>query len=135
MDSINDEQRDEPATRPWIHLKTTYDVEAWIDNYNRDLQRTIEKKNPAGYGICFTLAAGGDIYMHTTPEGQILLDVTPDAEWAAPVITAATHVPSPPSRIWSLPPESLTQLVMGMSPLIGATRIVQEHDFGLKKRW
>ena len=134
MSSTNDDQRDEPAARPWIHLKTTYDVEAWIDNYNRDLQRTIEKKNVAGYGICFTLAAGGDIYMHTTPEGEILLDVTPDAEWATPVITAATHVSAPASQIWSLAPEALTQLVMGLSPLIDSTRIVLEHDYRIRKR-
>lgn len=131
MDSNDDIQ---PASRPWIHLKTTYDVETWIDHYNRDLQRSIEKKNAAGYGICFTLSAGGDIYMHTTPEGEILLDVTPDAEWAAPVISAATQMPAPASQVWSLPPETLTQLVMGLSPLVGSTRIVTEHDFGLKRR-
>ena len=135
MSSNDEDQREEPAERPWIHLKTTYDVEAWIDNYNRDLQRTIEKKNALGYGICFILAAGGDIYMHTTPEGEILLDVTPDAEWAAPVITAATHTPAPPSQVWSLPPEALTQLVMGLSSLIGSTRIVPEHDYKIRKRW
>ena len=135
MDSSNEDRRDEPAVRPWIHLKTTYDVEAWIDNYNRDLQYTLEKKNAAGYGICFTLAAGGDIYMHTTPEGEVLLDVTPDAEWVAPVITAATQVPAPAAQIWTLPPESLTQLVMGLSPLIGSTRIVPEHDYRIRKKW
>ena len=131
--SGTDDQRDEPAMRPWIHLKTTYDVEAWIDNYNRDLQRTIEKKNAPGYGICFTLAEGGDIYLHTTPEGEILLDVTPDAEWAAPLISAASCVPAPPSQIWALPGETLTQLVMGLSPLIGSTRIVPEHDYRIRK--
>ena len=130
----DDDRRDEPAIRPWIHLKTTYDVEAWIDNYNRDLQRTIEKKNAPGYGICFSLDAGGEIYMHTTPEGEILLDVTPEAEWVAPVITAATHVPAPGSQVWILPAETLTQLVMGLSMLIGSTRIVPQHDFGIRKR-
>jgi hypothetical protein len=135
MDSPDDNERDALTARPWIHLKTTYDVEAWIDNYNRDLQRTVENKNAAGYGICFTLSAGGDIFMHTTPEGEVLLDVTPDADWAAPVITAATHVPAPAAQVWSLPPEALTQLVMGLSPLIGSTRIVQEHDYRIKKRW
>jgi len=134
MDASNEDMRDEPAARPWIHLKTTYDVEAWIDNYNRDLQRTIEKQNAVGYGICFTLEAGGDIYMHTTPEGEILLDVTPEAEWVAPLITAATHVPAPASQIWALPGEKLTQLVMGLSPLIGSTRIVLEHDYRIRKR-
>ena len=135
MESSNEDMRDEPVARPWIHLKTTYDVEAWIDNYNRDLQRTIEKKNAPGYGICFTLSAGRDIYMHTTPECEILLDVTPDAEWAAPVIAAASQVPAPQGQVWSLPPETLTQLVMGLSPLIGSTRIVPEHDYRIKKRW
>ena len=135
MSSTDEDKRDEPSERPWIHLKTTYDVEAWIDNYNRDLQRTIEKRNAAGYGICFTLAEGGDIYMHTTPEGEILLDVTPEAEWVAPLLTAATRVPAPPSQIWTLPGETLTQLVMGLSSLIGSTRIVPEHDYRIRKRW
>ncbi|OWW21439.1 hypothetical protein [Noviherbaspirillum denitrificans] len=132
MDSTDDQEQQAP--RPWIHLKTTYDVEAWIDNYNRDLQRTIDKKNPAGYGICFTLEAGGDIYLHTTPEGEVLLDITSEAEWVAPLITAATHVPPPGSQVWSLPPETLTQLVMGLSPLIGSTQLVREHDFRIRKR-
>ena len=119
--------------RPWIDLKTTYDVETWIDHYNRDLQRAVEKKNASGYGICFQLAAGGEIYMHTTPDGDVLLDVMPEAEWIAPLITAATHVDAPPSQIWNLPGHALTQLIFGLSSLIVSTRIVLQHDFKIRK--
>ena len=122
-----------PGERPWIVLKTTYDVEAWIDNYNRELQRTIEKNNASGYGICFCLAHGGEIFLHTMQEGDILLDVTPEAEWVAPVITAATGVPSPGTQIWALPGHTLTQLVLGLSSLIASTKIVPQHDFKIKK--
>lgn len=125
--------QEEPKERPWIVLNTTYDVEAWIDNYNRELQRVTEGKNLAGCGICFCFAHGGEIYMHTTPDGDVLLDMTPEAEWVAPVIAAATHAASPDSRIWALPGYVLTQLVLGMSSLIGSTRIVLQHDFRVKK--
>jgi hypothetical protein len=121
--------------RPWIMLHTTYDVEAWIDNYNRDLQRAIEKKNTAGYGICFILGHGGEIYMHTTQDGDVLLDVTPEAEWVTPLIAAATQMPAPPGRIWALPGHALTQLVLGLSSLIAASRIVLRHDFKAGKRY
>ncbi|HYD96585.1 MAG TPA: hypothetical protein VEC01_14745 [Noviherbaspirillum sp.] len=133
MTDIDDEKREEPAIRPWIDLKTTYDVEAWIDNYNRDLQRAPLRKNAAGYGICFFLAPGGEIYMHTTPEGEILLDVTPEAEWAAPVISAATGIVAPGRQIWALPGEVLTQLVFGLNSLIASTQIVLEHDYRIRK--
>ena len=119
--------------RPWIDLKTSYDVEAWIDSYNRDLQRVIDRQNAAGYGICFNLAHGGAIYMHTTTDGDILLDVPPEADWVAPLIVAATHIAAPPSRIWALPGHTLTQLVLGLSSLIASTRLVLAHDFKLKK--
>lgn len=128
-------EKTEQPERPWIALNTSYDVEAWIDNYNRDLQRTVEKTNAPGYGICFILAEGGEIFMHTEPEGDVLLDVTPEAEWVAPVISAATGVAAPPSRIWVLPLHTLTQLVLGLSGLIGSTRIVLTHDFRMKKKF
>ena len=131
-----DAENDNPdlaRERPWIELKTTYDVEAWIDNYNRDLQRLVEKKNAPGYGICFCLAAGGEIFMHTTPDGDVLLDVTPEAEWVAPLISAATRVEAPPSQIWFLPGHTLTQLIFGLSGLIGSTRMVLQHDYRIKK--
>lgn len=133
MDSTNNCEVAGPPERPWIVLNTTYDVEAWIDSYNRDLRRYVEGKNLAGYGICFYLAEGGEIFMHTTPDGDILLDVTPEAEWVTPVITAATGMPAPPSQIWALPGQVLTQLVLGLSSLIGSTRIVLQHDFKMRK--
>lgn len=119
--------------RPWIALHTTYDVEAWIDSYNRDLQRAITRKNPVGSGICFVLAHGGDIYLHTNSEGDLLLDVTPEAEWVAPLLAAAAQVTAPSSRIWALPGTALTQLILGLSPLIAATRIVLEHEYRIRK--
>lgn len=119
--------------RPWIALHTTYDVEAWIDSYNRDLQRAAGKNPGPGCGICFILAHGGEVYLHTDSEGEILLDVTPDADWVAPLITAATGVPAPGRQIWSLPGHALTQLVLGLSPLIAVTRLVLRHEFRLRK--
>ena len=118
--------------RPWIDLTTTYDVEAWIDHYNWDLQRCIKNTNAIGYGVCFRLGQGGQIFMHTT-EGVILLDVTPEAEWVAPVITAATGIEAPHSQIWVLPDDRLTQLVLGLSSLIASTRIVVSHSYKTKK--
>lgn len=132
-----DETPHELPERPWIVLTTTYDVEAWIDNYNRELgyelQRAGVKPNVPGYGICFRLEHGGDVYLHTDGEGNIMLDVTPEAEWVAPLISAATHTDAPASRLWQLPGEVLTQLVLGLSPLIAATRIVLRHEFKTNK--
>jgi len=120
---------------PWIALQTSYDVEAWIDSYNRDLQRVASNGNANGYGICFHLTQGGEIFMHTTPDGDVLLDVTPEAEWVAPLITAATEVPSPLSQIWALPGHTLTQLILGLSALIDASSIVLAHEFKLKRKY
>lgn len=120
-------------TRPWIVLATTYDVEAWIDNYNRDLQQALKQDSTKGYGICFVLELGGEIYMHTTSEGELLLDVTEDASWITPLITAATKVAAPASSIWILPGLVLTQLILGLSGMIAATRIVASHVYKVPK--
>lgn len=119
--------------RPWIHLNTTYDVEAWIDGYNRDLQQAVKGRNLSGYGICFLLEQGGEIYLHTTPEGDILLDVTPEAQWVAPLIAAATRVEAPSTRIWALPGHTLTQLIFGLSSLVERSRLVLHHAYKPKK--
>jgi hypothetical protein len=124
---------EEAPERPWIILKTTYDVEAWIDSYNRELQRAMERPNASGYGICFKLTEGGEIFMHTNTEGDILLDVRPEGEWVAPLITAATRVEAPRSQIWALPGHTLTQLILGLSSLIESSRLVFSHDFKIKK--
>ncbi|MES2072127.1 MAG: hypothetical protein V4488_17360 [Pseudomonadota bacterium] len=129
----NDSSRELQPEYPWIVLSTSYDVEMWIDNHNRELQRTISGKNPIGYGICFCLQHGGEIYLHTTSEGEIALDVSPEAEWVTPVITATTQVQPPAGQIWALPGEVLTQLILGLSSLIASTRIVTAHDFKIRK--
>ena len=123
----------EPITRPWIDLKTTYDVEAWIDSYNRNLQQAVQEMKVSGSGICFCLAEGGEIFMHTTQDGDVLLDVTPDAAWVAPLITAATRIEAPVGQIWALPGHTLTQLVFGLSSLIASTRLILNHDFRIRK--
>lgn len=125
-------QPEESSERPWIHLTTTYDVEAWIDQYNRDLQRFIKQPNAKGYGVCFRLVHGGEIYMHST-EGTLLLDVAPEAEWAAPVIVAATGVEASRSQIWMVPDTRLTELVLGLSSLIASTRMVVNHTYKTQK--
>jgi hypothetical protein len=124
---------DQPTERPWIVLKTTYDVEAWIDQQNRSLQQLFKNSRASGWGICFGMTEGGEIFLHTTAEGNVLLDVTPDAQWLAPLITAATQIDMPATQIWVLPSDRLTQLVFGLSSLIATTRLVPDHDFRLKK--
>lgn len=121
--------------RPWIVLKTTYDIEAWVDQFNRTLQRFPPNANANGYGICFRLSHGGEIFMHTTQDGMVLLDITDEAAWIAPVITAATGVAAPQSSIWQLPSDTLTQLLFGLSSLIASTRMVLQHDYRIKKNW
>lgn len=128
------EQQEAFKERPWIVLTTSYDVEAWIDQFNRDLRLAVSKPHLGRHGICFRLAHGGEIFMHTDPEGDILLDVTPEAEWVTPVIIAATGCTPPSSQIWALPGARLTQLLLGLSSLIDATRIVTDHDFRIRKR-
>lgn len=123
---------EESSERPWIHLTTTYDVEAWIDQYNWDLQRFIKQPNAKGYGVCFRLDHGGEIYIHST-EGTLMLDVTPEAEWVVPVIVAATGAEAPHSQIWALPDDKLTELVLGLSSLIASTKMVASHHYKTKK--
>jgi hypothetical protein len=117
-----------PAERPWIELTATFDVEAWIDQYNWDLQRFMQGKNTTGFGVCFRLKHGGEVYLHTNQDA-ILLDVTPEAEWVVPVIAAATGVAAANSQIWVLPNNRLTQLMLGLSSLIATTRMVESHRF------
>lgn len=119
--------------KPWEELPSVEHVEAWINQYNIELQQYITKANSTGCGVCFCLTHGGHIFMHT-PEGAILLDVTPDAEWAVPVITAATGINAPATQIWVLPDDVLIQLVLGLNSLIAATRVVVSHNYKYKKQ-
>jgi hypothetical protein len=133
MNEVPEPGSDSPPERPWIALGTTYDIEAWIDNYNRELQYTLGNTKADGYGICFRLEAGGEIYLHTNGDGDIMLDVLPEAQWVAPLITAATAVADPGRQFWALPGDCLTQLLFGLSSLIATTRIVLRHEFRSKK--
>ena len=118
--------------RPWIHLETPQDVELWVDEHNLAMQDLI-KPQETGYGICFTLAEGGNIYMQTA-EDAVVLDVDEDATWIAPLIHAATGAETPPGSYWLLPADKLTQLVIGLSSLVASTTLVVGHRFGSRGR-
>ena len=114
--------------RPWIHLETPQDVELWIEEHNQAMQELIRPQE-TGYGICFTLAEGGNIYMQTA-EDAVVLDVEPDAGWIAPLIVAATGAEPPPGQYWLLPADRLVQLIIGLSSLVASTTLVVGHRFG-----
>ena len=118
--------------RPWIHLETPQDVELWIAEHDQALQELI-KPQETGYGICFTLAEGGNIYMQTM-EDAIVLDVEDDAAWIAPLIVAATGAEMPRGAYWLLPADKLIQLVIGLSSLVASTTMVVGHRFGSRGR-
>ncbi|WP_343586495.1 hypothetical protein [Herbaspirillum sp.] len=126
-----------PAPRPWIALQNVHEVETWIETYNRELQAVVwrNKLNTAnaGQGICFTLELGGEIYLHTTAEGQVLLDVTEEAEWVSPVVSAATGVQAPAGAVWVLPQDTLTQLILGLSGMIATSQFVLRHEYRIGK--
>jgi hypothetical protein len=116
---------DGAAERPWIHLETTHDVEAWINSYDWDLRRHVAQTGAESAGICFRLEQGGEVFLHTTPEGEVRLELTDEAAWITPVIGAATGMESAPGvQKWTLPGELLTQLMLGLSGLIATSRPV-----------
>lgn len=117
---------------PWIELQTPQDVEAWIEEHNRCLMENIGAQE-TGVGVCFTLAEGGNIFMQTTGDA-VVLDVEPDAEWIAPLITAATQTPAPSAQLWILPDDKLVQLIVGLSSLVASTTLVSGHNFGSRSR-
>lgn len=119
---------------PWSGLETPADVELWIAEHNLSMQENIAK-HETGYGVCFTLAEGGEIYMQTTQDGALVLDVTPEAAWIAPLIMAAARVDeAPPGSLWVLPDDKLIQLMIGLSSLIATSRLVVGHNFGGRRR-
>lgn len=119
---------------PWSGLETLADVELWIEEHNQALQQHI-RPNESGYGVCFTLAEGGEIYLQTTQDGHLVLDVTEEASWVAPLIMAAARVQeAPPGRLWVLPDDKLVQLMIGLSGLIASSILVVGHNFGLRRR-
>lgn len=119
---------------PWSGLETPADVELWIAEHNLSMQENIAR-HETGYGVCFTLAAGGEIYMQTTQDGALVLDVTEDAAWIAPLIMAAARVDAaPPGSLWVLPDDKLIQLMIGLSSLIATSQLVVGHNFGGRRR-
>jgi len=135
QDKSDQEDRDAARPRfrpvPWTGLETPADVELWIAEHNLALQEHI-RPNETGYGVKFTLAEGGDIYMQTL-DNAIVLDVTPDAEWVAPLIVAVARTEPPKGSTWILPDDKLIQLIMGLSGLIASTTLVVGHNFGRRR--
>jgi hypothetical protein len=117
---------------PWTALETAQDVEAWIDEHNRSMMEHIGPQE-TGVGVCFTLAAGGNVYLHTSADA-VILDVEPDAQWIAPLIMAATQSEAPPAQLWILPDDKLIQLIVGLSSLVASTTLVSGHNFGGRGR-
>ena len=117
----------------WVSLENVNDVEAWLDLHDRELQQLIGKNPQAGYGVCFNLLHGGEIYLHTNSDGDILLDVTPDAAWVQPVLTAVTKVNPPRGQIWLIQGQVLMQLILGLNSLIASSRLVLQHAFRMQK--
>jgi hypothetical protein len=117
---------------PWIALETPQDVELCIDEHNRCLQEHIGPQE-TGYGVCFTLAVGGNIFMQTSGDA-VMLDVEPDAQWIAPLLMAATGGAAPAGQLWVLPEDKLIQLIVGLSSLVASTTLVSGHKFGSRNR-
>ncbi|WP_426207865.1 hypothetical protein [Massilia sp. TWP1-3-3] len=117
---------------PWIALQTPQDVEAWIDEHNRCLMENIGPQE-TGVGVCFTLTEGGNLYLQTSGDA-VILDVDAEAEWIAPLISAATQTPVPPAQLWILQDDKLIQLIVGLSSLVASTTLVSGHNFGSRSR-
>ena len=132
-DSPDQDETARPRFRPvpWTGLETPADVELWIAEHNLALQEHI-RPNETGFGVKFTLAEGGDIFMQTV-DNAIVLDVTPDADWVAPLITAIARAEPPKGALWVLPDDKLVQLIMGLSSLIASTTLVVNHPFSRRR--
>lgn len=118
---------------PWTALETPQDVELWIAEHDLALKEHVGKQE-TGYGVCFSLAEGGDIYMQTT-EGAVILDVTPEADWVEPLLCAISGAEPPKGRLWTLPEDKLVQLILGLSTLVATTTLVVGHQFGRRRSY
>ncbi|WP_342120865.1 hypothetical protein [Pseudoduganella sp. OTU4001] len=132
---IDDDDAAKPRFRPvpWTALETPQDVELWIAEHDLALKEHVGKQE-TGYGVCFSLAEGGDIYMQTT-EGAVILDVTPEADWVEPLLCAVSGMEPPKGRVWALPEDKLIQLILGLSTLIASTTLVVGHNFGRRRSY
>ena len=119
--------------RAWDRLETPLDVELWIAEHNQSLMDNVQA-GESGYGICFELTEGGRIYLQTSADGAVVLDVTTDADWVSPLIAAVAQVEPPVSSIWILPDDKLIQLVLGLSSLIATSMLVVGHPFSARSR-
>lgn len=131
----HDDDAAKPRFRPvpWTALETPQDVELWIAEHDLALKEHVGKQE-TGYGVCFSLAEGGDIYMQTT-EGAVILDVTPEADWVEPLLCAIAACEPPKGRVWTLPEDKLVQLILGLSVLIATTTLVVGHNFGRRRSY
>lgn len=119
--------------RTWDHLETPLDVELWIAEHNQSMMDNIGA-GESGYGVCFELTEGGRIYLQTSADGAVILDVTTDADWVSPLISAVAQVESPIASIWILPDDKLIQIVLGLSSLIATSMLVVGHSFSARSR-
>ena len=113
---------------PWTALETPADAELWIAEHNLALQEHV-RPGETGYGVRFTLAEGGDLYLQAVDDA-VILDVTPEADWVAPLIVAVAQAQAPKGAIWVLPDDKLVQLILGLSGLVASTTLVVGHNFG-----
>lgn len=127
------EHTEQQTNHPWLILDSLAELEAWMELNNQELQKLIGNRTTQGQGICFNLSLGGEIYFHTNPDGDILLDVSSEAQWVAPVITASSQVAAPRGQIWCLPQHTLMAVIMGLNPLIASSRLVTQHAFRIHK--
>lgn len=131
----DDDNAAKPRFRPvpWTALETPQDVELWIAEHDLALKEHVGKQE-TGFGVCFSLAEGGDIYMQTT-EGAVILDVTPEADWVEPLLCAVAGAEPPKGRLWALPEDKLVQLILGLSTLVASTTLVVGHPFGRRRSY
>jgi hypothetical protein len=122
------------APRPWIVLQNVHEVETWIETYNRELQAVVWRNKLNAVTLVRSASHWNwvrDLPVHHA-EGQILLDVSEEAA-PPPRVSAAANVAAPAGSVWVLPPDTLTQLVLGLSGLIATSQFVLRHEFRLGK--
>jgi hypothetical protein len=129
--STPDSSTEQPE-HPWTSLETAQEVEGWMDLLNQEFQKILNQQPGHSQSVCFTLAHGGEIYLHTNSDGDVLLDVTPEAAWITPVICATTRATPPRGQIWLLPQDVLIDLILGLNSLIASSRLVLRHSFRLR---
>lgn len=130
----NQSEEKQLKTHPWEMMSSPIELEAWIEINNQELQSLMGSKPSVGHGICFNLLHGGKIYFHTNSDGDVLLDVEPDADWVIPVLLACTKVSAPRGQIWCLPHQDLLQVLWGLNGLIESSHLVLSHAYRIEKR-